>query len=523
MKTFRFNFGLGDALVVLAFVSLLGVQLEQFAGDPGVGWHLATGRLIHEQATVPQLDPFLSAPQARPWVSDQWLSDLFLYALYAAGSWPLLYAVLTVVFALTFGLVLLRGNIRISGAALASCFAALIAFKLSQVHFILRPVIFAFLFFALTYRQIFLIYRSSFSDESECLRRLRRSLLFLPPLFAVWANMHPSFFFGLILLLLVPASVILDRMVLGSEGSCLGKKHGMILQLLLFGLCLAATFVNPYGLSLHESIASLAGSDYFMRLNEEWLPPDFREYSGKLLEFTFMILALSPFAGGRRGLKWGFFEILLMVVFGHFALQSVRILPFYGIAVSIPLAQALANLGNAPFFERWQLFRHFKARLSNVEQREQRSMGGAAIAVVMAIVIIGAGACGVVFTSSDAKFGPPPNKYPYAAVDFIFNSLAADETAVVAAHPNWGGFITWQGRGRLKPIIDDRNTMLGEQLYRDFFECLRPGGDWRDFLGRFKTTHLLLNNKSPLGAALLDSGALRLLYRDEMSMVLKYE
>ena len=39
--------------------------------------------------------------------------------------------------------------------------------------------------------------------------------------------------------------------------------------------------------------------------------------------------------------------------------------------------------------------------------------------------------------------------------------------------PDWGGFITWAGNGDLKPVIDDRNTLLGEQPYRDYFEGIK--------------------------------------------------
>ena len=522
MKAFNRTFGLADALVVAAFISLLAVQVDKFAADPGVGWHLSTGELIYRTASIPENDPFLSSPLPRPWVSDQWLSDLLVFSVYKAGSWPLVYAVLTAIFALTFALVVLRANLKVSGLALASCFGTLVAFKLGQIHFILRPVIFAFLFFSWVYREIFLIYRRSCSDPAACRNSLRRSFLILPPVFLIWANMHPSFVLGLVLVLIAPLALALDLTVLERRAPAANQGAMIVSLSALFALCLAATLVNPYFYGLHESILSLGASSFFMRLNEEWMSPDFREYSGRLFEFSLALVAFSLFVSGNKKTGWGFFELLLLVVFGHFALQSVRMLPFFGIAASIPITEALANFSQAPIFKEWQPARRLAAALGNLERREQRTLNGSVLTAVFVFLIVAGAACGLIFYTRPAAFGPPQDQYPFAALDFVKRNLPAGQSAVIAARPDWGGFITWQGGGRLKAIIDDRNTLLGEGFYRDFFENLRPGGHWREFLRQFKTTHLLLESKSPLAASILECGALDVLYRDEIAILFAY-
>lgn len=523
MKLLSRTIGLADALVVLVFISLLGAQMDKFAADPGVGWHLSTGQIVQAAWKAPQTDPFLSSPSARTWVSDQWLSDLLLFWLYQAGSWPLVYAVLTVVFALTFILVLLRGNAAICGLAMASCFGALVAFKLGQIHFILRPVVFAFLFFALVCRQIFLIYRQSLRERKSCFKSLRSGFVLLVPVFLIWANMHPSFVLGLVLLALLPLALLLDAILLGRKDSCLACPQGFAALLLLAGACLAVTFINPYFFRLHESILSLAGSEYFMRLNEEWLRPDFSEYSGRLFKNSLFMLGLSFFLAGNSKLNWGFFEFLVIAVFANFGLQSVRMLPFFGIAAALPLAEALANFGNAKFFSSWGTARRLKDMLGNLERREQRTACGTAVAVAAGAAVLAGAILTGGLPGAAVEYGPPSAKYPYAALDYVSNTLAPGQTAVLAARPDWGGFITWRGAGRIKAIIDDRNTMLGEGFYREFFDNMRPGGHWREFLRQFKTTHLLLEPGSPLAGALLECRSLEVLYQDKVAVLFRYE
>jgi hypothetical protein len=77
--------GVQAFLVVLCLLSLITVQMDNFAMDPGVGWHLAAGRYVISQGEIPRVDPFLSSPQPRPWIADQWLGSTLLYALIRAG------------------------------------------------------------------------------------------------------------------------------------------------------------------------------------------------------------------------------------------------------------------------------------------------------------------------------------------------------------------------------------------------------------------------------------------------------
>ena len=89
-------------VLLLAAWSVLTTGLSEFADDPGVGWHLASGEYILQHGKVPHTDPFLHAAGERPWVSDQWLSDLLIAVCYRLGSFPYVYAVLIAIYLFVF-------------------------------------------------------------------------------------------------------------------------------------------------------------------------------------------------------------------------------------------------------------------------------------------------------------------------------------------------------------------------------------------------------------------------------------
>ena len=98
----RVIFGLQDFLVLLGAITLVVLQLDNFADDPGVGWHLRAGEFIAVYRQIPDYDPFLFSETPRRWISDQWFSDLVFYVLKDAGGWPLLYGTLICLYLLTY-------------------------------------------------------------------------------------------------------------------------------------------------------------------------------------------------------------------------------------------------------------------------------------------------------------------------------------------------------------------------------------------------------------------------------------
>ena len=323
----RYFPALHDCLVILAAYFLFVNQLDAFANDPGVGWHLLTGNYILSEGSIPFSDPFLFSDAHRAWISDQWLSDLILAIGFKAGGFPLVYLGFTLLYFTLFFLILYQ-TLRSFGAhPLGASLASLAAFKMSLIHFILRPTLFGIFLFAVCGIRIL-----------QTLKKERveiRDYFLFSFLFFLWANIHPSFPLGFLLLgLLVLQSVCLSLKTLKTRDA-----------LILMTTSMAATFINPNGPFLHLSILELTGSSYFMLLNEEWLPIAFNSPEGVVF-----LLSNACFFGfclkmlRSKTITEHIFVIGASLILFLMTLRSVRYLPYFAVIASFPISLFLSDL-----------------------------------------------------------------------------------------------------------------------------------------------------------------------------------
>jgi hypothetical protein len=473
-------------------------QMNNFADDPGVGWHLKTGEFVWISTSAPRFDPFL-ASESRPWVADQWLSDLLLFSVYRAGSWRALYVGLAGVWLVTFFGVLHRA-VRVQiGSSLASVVAVLLAFKCAQVHFILRPIIFSIFLFTCT----LVTARKLSRLDSLPAGSLVLPGSFLIALFVLWSNIHPAFVLGLILVFCLPISRILDGKRSGSEVAKLA---------LLAVLCLLGTFVNPYGVELHRSIIALGRSSYFLSLNREWLPTDLASFEGLTLIVLVVTALIAALVSRCFRASIGWFDILVSGFLALQAFYSVRFLPFAAIALTFTFAAALRCMAQSVVGIRWLgvTVRYIRA----LENYEGKSSTAGIFACVCALVGV---FCYRIMPLPE-QLGPQEASYPRA----ILESIRTDAPGgVILASPDFGGFITANLYPAFKAVIDDRNTLIGEQLYRDFFQSLKSPETLSVLVNRFQVTHLIIPRNSPTGANLASSPNWPVLLDDGRIIVVK--
>lgn len=142
-------------------------------------WHLREGELLWHRGAGPLRDYFSHTVYGGNWENREWLSQVLFYGLYRTGGLPLLTGILAcaVVAAWSFSWRLAPG--RASWRAVLTAAAATAA----SPDWALRPQVLSFFFVGLT---AFLI--------------TRRRLLWLPPVFLVWANLHGGVVLGWLLL-----------------------------------------------------------------------------------------------------------------------------------------------------------------------------------------------------------------------------------------------------------------------------------------------------------------------------------
>jgi hypothetical protein len=233
-------------MVVLVYAALAVIVMRPVT-DPDLWWHLRTGAWILEHRAVPWTDPFSSYGYGKPWVAYSWLFEIGLSALYdALGLFgPLLYV--TVV-ALAITVALQRFMMHFEGRLTRS--AALTVLGVGAMGSIIMPrsYLFSILFFIVELHVLFVVRESGRA----------RPLLLLPPLFALWANLHVLFIYGLLALGFAVFESLVQHFLPGKTATA-EPRSPLLGPLLLTALAsAAATLLTPYHLHLHASVLGLA-------------------------------------------------------------------------------------------------------------------------------------------------------------------------------------------------------------------------------------------------------------------------
>ena len=233
--------------------------------DPDIWWHFRTGQWIFNHGQVPMTDPFSAYGMGKPWVAYSWLFEILIYSLFTKlGLIGIL--VFTVLMSLLISLVV-HAALRWAGLPFtAEVFFVAIALGAMSSLISPRPWLFSILFFTV---ELFILFHVRRTEKIA-------PLLALPPLFALWANLHIQFIYGLAALGLFLVEVLLSQ----RPSLSLHPRHrpeipaGRVSLLIL--VCLAATLITPYHFRLYTPILEYIGQTGAFQIVMELLPLSFR-------------------------------------------------------------------------------------------------------------------------------------------------------------------------------------------------------------------------------------------------------
>ena len=468
----------------LIFLTILVFSGSSLSGDPGVGWHLKTGEWIAAHQNVPRSDPFLLTANPHSWIANQWLSDLILWVLYSVGGWALVQVsvigILLTAYVVVVGISLRRLAIH----PLVAFFVVLLVCLCGSVQWFVRPVVFSFLLFSVVYCAIQKLFLDGSADAP---RRLPKAYWGLPLLFAFWANLHPAFPLGLSLIGMAAVAEAFSR---GSRGK------GRFFEIsALFGICVLATLINPYGVALWSNILGLLGNPYFMKLNKEWNSVDFT--LPLFMGYGFSLALLFLLLIRTRAKVLSVFDVITLIVFIYLSLTQRRYVPFFAIIFSVPFAK---------LFYAWLTSYAGVLKSGNVEEafgnisRKELDATVARYSVIgfLSIFVLTA-VLGTVPPRAKAEFSIDRN-FPAEAVTALERltkgSFSSDFR--VFHTPNWGGYLTWRLWPTVRPFIDDRNQLNGQLRYEHFF-VMRDGKEgWEELIERYRFNVLLLEADAAL-------------------------
>jgi hypothetical protein len=429
-------------------------------------WHLAVGRWVVENRTVPATDPFSAFGHDREWVAYSWLFEVLLYGLHGAFglAGPIVYRALmaVAVVAAAHRLVARRQPFFLAATGLTALAALALAMLFKD-----RPWLFTVLFATLTLDTILARQRGT----------NRRSAWLLPLTFALWANLHIQFVYGLLLLGLACVAPVLDhfRGVDDAEDATSFGSPGWQRLAALTALCTLVTLCNPYHVRLYSVVCEYATQPGPFRFVNELKAPEFREPS----EWVVLALAGSAaFALGRRR-PLPSFEVLLLTAAAFFAFRSRRDLWLLTVASLAVLTGGVPRNSSAA-----QRFAWTPRRVCWV------TVCVCLLAVLTALV----------------RGLSSHNLRRHVAQVF---PVEAAEVVAERGYPgplyndfNWGGYLIW-GLPQLPVALDGRTNLHGDERLVRFGRTWAGAPGWHDDPDLCAAGVIIADANSPLASLLL--------------------
>jgi hypothetical protein len=437
------------ALVValLAVISLLKTV------DPDFWWHLRTGRLIVESG-IPRHDPFSWTAAGKAWVTHEWLSEVFIYGLESTLG----YLGNAVFFGVVAGAALLV--MYALGRRLGSGTKPLVVLMFPaifvMVRFVaVRPQEFTWLLFAV------FVYVLQRREEGDAM-----PLWVLPPLMALWVNLHLGFVYGL----MAVAVWTLVQAVRWLRTRAVDLRT----PLLVAGACLLATFANPNGPAiLWYPVRYLFEGRADRSLIMEWQRPDFSQLINIPIALTLVLLAFSLPWQRRRP-----FLALLSLVAIAFSLQAVRNVPF-AVLLLIPVtASATADYWPAA------------SRRGDSRTMFRTIPGVGLVGALAACMLVVAPS----FGASVSGFSPSGDGYPADGASFVESHYPG---ARLFNEYAWGGYLIDRLYPNTRVFIDGRADVYGGGILGDYVRVLKADG-WDALLSQYGVDVVLVERDSKL-------------------------
>lgn len=301
-------------------------------------WHMATGRVIDATGSVPQSEIFSWTLPGAPYYNQPWAAQWLMFKLYALGGLPLMLILQALLICCSYGGLLWLGLRRLGDAQraprrLRRAVAALLLLIVpaSFDNWSIRPQTYAVPLFVATLA-IVTAYRLGW----------RNRLWLLPPILALWANVHGSFVLGLGLIGLAWLGELATRL-LHARRPELVRREGLawrgLAVLAAWGAASGlATLLNPRGAGLLGYVSNLLSSPQVANLVTEW-QPTYRTIYGV---FFFGLLAVTLWMMWRARPDVDLTDLLMLLPFIYLGVTAQRNVLWFALVAYMPLLCGLA-------------------------------------------------------------------------------------------------------------------------------------------------------------------------------------
>jgi hypothetical protein len=408
--------------------------------DPDLWHRLAVGEYLWKTGHFPTGDTFSYLSDYQNVADHEWGSAVIFYAIYQLAGANAFVGVKLITLAITLTLLVRAGwgNRRPTPPMMAFYVLVLMALLPSFLSTV-RCMVFTHIFFAL-----WLLW---FQRERQ--GRTVPTLYYVLTMIA-WANLHGGFTIGLAWLL----AVTFVEMVYRGHW----KKWAV-----RFGVCTAATLINPFGWQLWISTgrALVTTREGF----GEWAPVSWTSnpmlYPGyKLL--VLVVLAIMAVTISRRGRK--------------------RIDRPGAVLVGIFLALSLTSARHTSLFAvvAGGLMPGFFPKAPSVDSMDRPLRRLAYLGVGAALILVPFYTAFIMLPNLSLKLDRPSAACPVAAVEYLQRQGVRGKLLVPF---NYGSYALWELRGKMRVSMDGRYDLVYlPKTYRRVDDFFQGKGDWQSLL-----------------------------------------
>jgi len=481
-------------LLVIVFMLVIFAAASRPIKDPDFYWHLKTGQYLLETRTIPSVDMFSWTRFGSEWVTHEWLSELFMFAIFRVLGYGGLIVMFSLVITAAFKIAYRRCK-EVADHPYVAGFALIVGAAATMPTWGVRPQMFSLLF-----ASIFVVILG------DCYREKNTRLVWwLIPLTALWVNMHAGFAMGLAFIVLTIISQLVDALLLRERTFAETWKSVRRLGLVFVG-CVAAVCVNPSGARMYSYPFETLTSRAMMQYIQEWKSPNFHETMFQalalLLLVTFGALALSA-----KRVRPG--ELLILLVLTLATLRSSRNVPFFALVAMPLLAEHSWNWVSAQPWGRWA---------TKPEKRESGRASLMKLVLNVAILLITPLTVVAVRVGNSVANQPATEAgiYPAAAVDFMIKEKPPQP---IYNEYVWGGYLIWRLYPEYRVNMDGRADVYGDDLVEESLAVHDGEPKWRDSLNRDGVRTVLVKPDVPLASLLREDAAWNRVFEDKYSVI----
>jgi hypothetical protein len=458
------------------WLSLVALEISVIAGvhfaDADIWFHLRNAQELLTRHSFLRADLYTFTTAGAPLLDHQWLSELPYYFAFQAwglrGLLGMYLVLLLLIFAAIYYLALQRGA-GPGDAALAT----MAGVALGCYSFGPRTLHFGWLCLVV----LFLVL--------ERFQRTGRGLWVLPPLFALWINLHGSWIFGLVVI----GAYIVSGLVQGQWNNVVAERWtpAQLRKLLIVAtVSFAALFVNPYGYKLVWYPFDLL---FRQKVNldnmGEWVSVNFHSGWGKLA--MFMLLTLLAAAWFSRK-PWKLRDVLLATFAVWASLNHLRFL-FFAAIILVPIL--------AP---RLQLFGLYDAK------KDKPWLNLAITAAIMAMIVAACPSAAELQNNIDSQF-------PRDALRFIQQKQITNR---LFTWYDFGGYVELHAPS-IKTFADGRTDIFVYNGVLDDYIKINAIEQPFELLDKYKIDYVLFPVDTRLTYVLDHNPAWRTIYEDRVA------